>query len=273
MKNIFIGLLVSLFLYNTSFALWDKKLDELSLNEKVLMAEKFIGWRIELVPEYEIFKSYFLDSLKKNRLQNLSFDQSLFVGNFIFKQDTIIGEIFKNIIIKSYPKDWIIGKISSISQTSQISINGDAWAACFSDDCYSKISFFMPSFSKSAYDNIHFVLSHEISHANDWETHKYLLFEQRIDLLIKIIERLQSDDRYLSSNYVELIVYEDKQRERYEKAKEYWAEICSNYFAGRSKILNYKDLSLIESVIKMTDTNFDIEVAFWERMQFIQKMK
>lgn len=73
------------------------------------------------------------------------------------------------------------------------------------------------------------VIGHELGHANDWSTNQHLSTDERYDLLLKILERVEADDRF-KSDYVENIKLEDWQAQLYSRAREYWGEIVGQYF-------------------------------------------
>ena len=98
-------------------------------------------------------------------------------------------------------------------------------------------------------------IAHEVAHSNDWNLDNEMTHKERVDLLLKIFERVNSEDRFMSS-YVEGIVDSDKKREAFLKVREYWAVICAQYFSDASK-LNIKDAELIEGHIKRTDPEFN----------------
>ena len=113
-------------------------------------------------------------------------------------------------------------------------------------------------------------LFHEIAHLNDWENDKDTSFEERVDLVLKIAERLKSEDRYRSP-YLERIENENKEEELYLRAKEYWAEIASQYFRDPNK-LNAKDAEIVAGHIERTDPEFDVKMKSLERQGMIREM-
>jgi len=232
-------------------------LEELSLKEKVWLAEDLIGLEVNHIPGYITYKNNGADSLMKKSEVGTTASYELKVSDLVSKsgRDTIPGDSLKQIILKGYPKNWVEGEITKISQTFTES---DAWAICSTDQSgFSEITFYAYSYSQNPYKNVEYTLSHEIAHANDWDNDNSLTFEERIDFLLKIIDRVQSKDRFMSS-YVESITNPDPQHELKRKAKEYWGDICGVYFSGSTQRLNTKDIAIIEWVISLNDPNFDL---------------
>jgi hypothetical protein len=97
-------------------------------------------------------------------------------------------------------------------------------------------------------------LSHEVGHANSWETDNELSLEERVDLLLDVVNRVQSKDRFYSA-YVEAIHNKDTRQKLYDKTTEYWAEIYSAYLTNPES-LNYKDFNLVDKIVKKSDPNF-----------------
>ena len=204
-------------------------------------------------------------------------------SELVSSQDTLSGGDFKAIAEQTYPDGWVGGEITSISQKDErkniggeiggeYGLEGEAWASCISTSTGygydSEIVFHGWSYYETLYSNINEAFSHEIAHANDWEVSNDLSFEDRASFLLAIVERVQSEDRF-HSTYVESIKNEDKQLELHNKCKEYWAEICEQYFGGSAQNLNYKDVQLIESVVKKEDPNFDPLDAYTKRTNSI----
>lgn len=115
-------------------------------------------------------------------------------------------------------------------------------------------------------------LSHEFGHANDWDSDNELSTGERVDLLLALGERIHSDDRFRSS-YAEAITNRNKQLENYNKAREYWAEICRQYFTDYAK-LNIKDFQIVDHHVRKSDRNFDLRKSNEEMRKFVaQKLK
>jgi|GEM_PF-4642057 len=168
-------------------------------------------------------------------------------------------------VLDTYPKGWVYNEVSSIEQSVEekeapkeygLQDNQKVIADC-SHDLYekSKITFYNSTKERlDSYYVLSELLGHELAHANDWITDNEMSTEDRLELLTAITGRLDSEDRY-KSNYVESIVNEDKQREKYLKAVEYWAEICSQYFSDPSS-LHVKDFRIVDRVVQKSDLEF-----------------
>lgn len=207
--------------------------------------------------------------------------ESLIAGDIVASRDTISAEVLEAIAVQTYPEGWVEGEITSISQDlinrgsegmNNYGLTGwSTIASCIQESRVggkSQIIFYKDSAKNTLYENINEALSHEIAHANDWEADNELSFEERLNLLLAIADRVRSEDRYLST-YVESINNEDKQKELYLKCTEYWAEICSRYFGDSADNLNYKDVQIIEGMVKKEDPDFDQPAACTKRINSI----
>jgi hypothetical protein len=76
---------------------------------------------------------------------------------------------------------------------------------------------------------------HEISHCNDWYKDQEMNPKERLDLVKSIIERLKSDDRFMS-DYVENIENNNPYEEMDIKTQEYFAEIGEAYFMSPKEL-------------------------------------
>lgn len=181
-------------------------------------------------------------------------------------------------VLETFPQTWIHGEIGSIRQTDEIDkvsksygIEGYTFASC-SDlnepKIRAAITFYRQSQESDAFHVIS-VLGHEIAHTNDWDSDNEATLEERTNLLLAIAGRLEADDRYMSS-YVESIKNDDKQLEKFRKAKEYWAEICEAYF-GDPDSLHYEDFRVVDEYVKRGDPNFAVEESTKERLRLIFK--
>lgn len=112
-------------------------------------------------------------------------------------------------------------------------------------------------------------LPHEVAHANDWEHDGKMSEEERADLLLAIVDRLASPDRF-KSDYVEKIKNDDDpQEELYIKALEYWAEISKEFLMGKGNKLHIKDYALVAARIKATDPAYNVEEGAIDRLAAI----
>lgn len=185
----------------------------------------------------------------------------------------IKGSKLKDIIVQTYPKNWVESRVSNIIQSrsqhgtcqSTDGTSSFVWAVCSDNSAgLSDIIFYDVSYRACMNDNIQHCFSHELGHANDWRNNNSLSFEERIDLLYSICERLNSDDRF-HSEYVETRFTFDR------KAIEYWAEICASYFNNQLFVqLNTKDVEIIEQIIIKDDPEFDAMASYIKRLMFLQ---
>ncbi len=113
------------------------------------------------------------------------------------------------------------------------------------------------------------LIAHELAHLNDWDTNKLLTLEERLELLNKILERLNSEDRYQSS-YVESITNDNKQYEKYSKAQEYYAEIMEVYFSVNGPIsLPEADRAIAREVIYKLNPQYNENAMLSARLKII----
>ncbi len=113
------------------------------------------------------------------------------------------------------------------------------------------------------------LIAHELAHLNDWDTNKLLTLEERLELFNKILERLNSEDRYQSS-YVESITNDNKQYEKYSKAQEYYAEIMEAYFSVNGPMsLPEADRAIAGGVIKKLNPQYDENAMLSVRLGII----
>ena len=211
-----------------------------------------------------------------------------FTGENNKMDSSFIAKIFN----ETFPKSWVEGEVSAIkynsldkpiSYASLESNNAKTWADFNRNN--KEITFYKPAETSSTYENINKCLTHELGHANDWCSDNETSLKDRMELLLAITDRLNSPDRYESS-YVENIgiseksmlekyvafshneKYSPEQEQRYNKATEYWAEICSVYFSSPT-MLNYEDFKLVDDWVKKNDPNFNNEQAKNKRFDMI----
>jgi len=194
------------------------------------------------------------------------------------------GESLRKIAQETFPKNWVKGEVSQITQEGEPDFNMDEYglregwvtlATCGKDDVdnsrKSKIEFYQVSNEQSRQELFGRVLAHEFAHANDWERDNEMSTTERADLILAIAKRLESEDRY-KSDYVESINNSDKQKERYYKATEYWAEICSAYFNNPDS-LNVQDWFLVHENVKKSDPSFDARQKKEQRVNLIHSSR
>ncbi len=236
------------------------KLEKLSLEEKVFWAEDLYLNDVKLIPEYAEFKKNGIINLKKRRSVEAT---DFVIRDIISRSGNIIpGSLLREPILTTYPKGWLSGV--TVSQTTD-TMPRNVWARCYGrENGLIEIIFSATASQYTIGTNIHDCLSHELAHANDWSKSCNLLFEERIDLLLRVSQRLQDPDRYMSS-YAESFSPTYSFRESNTKAGEYFAEICRLYFTAELDSLNSREISLIKWVIGKTDPAFDPISAYKER--------
>lgn len=190
------------------------------------------------------------------------------------KFDTLKEETFEKIIYETYPKNWFLGEVKSISflnkkddndDTNQYGKNIEAAAEMSMNDEAMNFFDYKDYFRKDQSHLLFEVLSHEVAHANDWSTNGSLKPKERIDLLIDVASRLDQEDRFYSYYVEESIITKDPQNKLYTKSTEYWAEICGEYFTNGKENLSPKDVELIERIIKIKDPEYSVERAIQKR--------
>lgn len=194
-----------------------------------------------------------------------------------FDKIGIDNEKLKKIWIEdsiSYPKKWIEEEISYIeykdeekiidekygdnlkNKNSSASFDSINRSIIFSKKPEGEINALTKEDLISFFDS---VFSHESGHANDWEEDKEMELDERYELVLKIINRLKSEDGLMRTNYVSSIKNSDPKMEIYMKAKEYWATICSSYFQYPVFLkMDYpKDFEIVDEFVKKQDSDFN----------------
>lgn len=181
----------------------------------------------------------------------------------------------------AYPKSWIDGEISEIAYDDKgkempesygqrlegreaagsylqrsIKFYGLPGGLKVSDLSKDEIIMFLDS-----------TFAHEISHANDWKEDQNMEINERQSLLLKIVERAQSEKPFKSAldtffgdpSYSGEIQNTDKQKELQIKVREYWADICEEYFQNAEWLQeNYPlDFKIVDDFVKQRDPTFN----------------
>ncbi len=193
--------------------------------------------------------------------------EKMAVGYFKLRYDNepvqISGEHLYEAVKIGFPQQWVEKEIKTIKQVEEVKRVGSHYGlkgnwktvATTTRKLFLREDITFYKDSETNLEEFLHTLSHEIGHANDWESDNEMDATERVDLLLAIRERLQSKDRYVS-DYVESIENKDKQEELYLKAVEYWAEICAAYFSDPEN-LNYKDFVLVNNTIKKHEPDYD----------------
>lgn len=223
---------------------------------------------------YMVLQNFYDNNYHFNKT-NINEEDKLVIKNDK-REDTVTVEILNKIINETYPKDWFNREVR------QIKLTNSKDGATHAQSQYTNGNKFEEAARMSRYINemvlrnyslktpwfLFHTLSHEASHANDWEANEDLTSVERVDLLLKINNRIKSPNRFISS-YVEGINNDNKETEGYLKCVEYFAEICGEYFTFGKKNLNMEDVGIIEFVVNKKDLNFNIDVAINKRLAII----
>lgn len=194
--------------------------------------------------------------------------------------ETIDGEISSEKLrdlIQTLPRHWVDGEVSSIKQISDEggveSRDGSKWTTVAEfkkesdkDSHTGQIVFYSQSKSYS-FGEMAGTVYHEIAHANDWGDDDDARYNDKLDLLMKISDRISAPDRYLSK-YVESIKNDTPEKTRYRKALEYWAEICSVYFSNPAN-LSLSDIEIVDWWVHKNDQDFDLVAQFARRSELL----
>jgi hypothetical protein len=182
-----------------------------------------------------------------------------------------------------FPKNWVAGEIFSINFAGPVGLNRTKYGNLFgfekpehNSDFTDIFIFPHEKFKNEPVDPELYTITlvHEFAHANDWLRDSTLNLKERFELLKKVYERLNSDDRYRDSNVLgqSLISAADKRLEYYEacndgtqdglykSAREYWGQIAAAYFIKPKELLEKypKDFALVDYVVKRGDPSFDV---------------
>lgn len=189
--------------------------------------------------------------------------------------EAIEGSRLMDIVDRTFPKNWVRGEIRSITQSDQnrpmasrYGIKGvEAAHAGKGEVVFGAVS--RHYLAETIFED---VLPHELGHENDWISDKDMSAEERADLLLKVTARLSAADRYHSDYVEEINNPEDPQRELYDKAKEYWAEIVSQYFRDYN-VLSVEDFALVDAVVMKNDPGFRVDKAKQDRQSMLDTIR
>jgi len=159
-----------------------------------------------------------------------------------------------------YPKGWINGEVGVIEFINEFNGRRAGDISHFFDSLIIRIH---RDNQDKEYDHLRTpiqkgVIEHGLAHANDWETDMDLSILERQQLLLSVYSRMTSPDAYKSDYYSS---FNDGTKEGlYRSAKEYWAEICSEYFQNPQNFLDKypNDFVLVDTYTKKNDPKFDI---------------
>jgi len=169
-----------------------------------------------------------------------------------------------------YPRGWVAGEVGEVRFVDEFSKFGDGKhhiGGSVDENMFSKPTMYLYRSREKTEDNYIYVpikeetINHEFAHANDWETDMDLNILERQELLLQIYGRMTAADSFHRDNdrYHELYIDGSKDG-RYHAAREYWADICGEYFSDpKSFLLKHKgDFDLVDTFAKKNDPTFDI---------------
>jgi len=114
------------------------------------------------------------------------------------------------------------------------------------------------------------IILHEVAHTSGPGQNRFLIVREHIELVLKLLSRIKSSDRYHSS-YVEEISNSNALVNNSNKITEYFAEIIEAYLS--CKTLPAEDEEICREIIYKMDPSFNVKDAFQRRMLIIEKFK
>ncbi len=179
----------------------------------------------------------------------------------------------------AYPRGWITGEVGNVryidserTMPSQYGEELKGEKASGESDGYS-IEFYKLDESivkdgkETTFDVLDYTFGHELGHHNDWETDRQSALVERAELLSMVIELMRKDHPYKSlvrdfsgapAYHEEIQGMEEHEKTRLQ-AKEYWAELCGDYFAAPEILreVSPDDYAIVDSYVKKIDPSFD----------------
>ncbi|MDP2932951.1 MAG: hypothetical protein Q8N81_02360 [bacterium] len=207
------------------------------------------------------------------------------------KEGVLPSHVLRQVLEETYPKGWVNNEVAIVEQKSVISDQEEAQEEEAARKDYefkgevpvTRAKFYMeggvarvvlyPTVKKTGVKEIiEGDVAHEVlGHGNDWDSDNEMSANDRADLLHAVYQRLDAPDRYRSS-YVEGIDRDisDPQKRDYFKAKEYWAEIVSQFFKDADQ-LSDTDYEIINWRVASTDPQFNWKAASQRREQLVRQ--
>ncbi len=172
---------------------------------------------------------------------------------------------------KYYPRGWIngeVGKVEYVDSLKKIGSEGRLKGGQFGRGGLftpEPVMYLYRHWEKIGDDEYCPVKSetvaHELGHANDWENDMDLNLLERQELLIGVYKRLQSENSYHRSDggYHEDFL-DGTVEGSYRAAREYWADICSEYFSDPQSFRDKfpEDFELVNIYVLKNDPSFDV---------------
>jgi hypothetical protein len=198
----------------------------------------------------------------------------------------------------SYPRGWITGSVDKINFQNHIGKMSFSYGDFFKNEApnartlqgtrvieFFKSKIFTQVNNKDEKETVlswmDYTFGHELGHLNDPETSQILNLQLRPGLFDDILFHLQSSNPHRSlttiigspdeSNNINLA---NKKKETYLRAKEYWAEVVSDYFGAPDYLKERfpKDYEMVDAEVKRSDPNFDPIIAKSQRDKIIKEM-
>ena len=148
-----------------------------------------------------------------------------------------------------YPKGWISGEVEDVEYIDDIEgilDSGSRKGGEFRRKGLLSSKIFLYQFTPKADSDKdeHFVSNevvfHELGHANDWESDQDLTILERQNLLLRVLARMETKDTYDTKDHYHKSYLDGTKRGLYRAAKEYWADICAEYFCICKNLYIYK---------------------------------
>ncbi|MBU1178290.1 hypothetical protein KJ903_03635 [Patescibacteria group bacterium] len=164
------------------------------------------------------------------------------VEDFETLDENINSAKLKKLLFAILPRNWV-GETERLfymdeqpDMPAQYGMSGDKMGAATHTDSegVSTIDYYRPNTPagklNKRVDKLVQYLLHEFGHANDPENDDTASPEDRQELLNRLIDRYLNGDNKYRSAYVEKIRQKNQGQKKYLETKEYWAEICYEYF-------------------------------------------
>jgi len=246
----------------------EKQRGPLTENEKIELQQKINYLRKQ-------FGNKIIPWLKENTEANKEvFSQPLEVNGFE-KVGLSSKDLQKLWSEKYYPKGWLNEEVAIVeyqdTESPEEIISGFAEGALSAahkpgEKGKSQIVFFKSIHPETNDEfkelvrmlNWHF--SHEVSHANDWDNEAELDFKRRIEFLHEITQSCFREGAFRDAfGNIESIKNSIPFVERYNKTREYWANICDRYFAipKEFKEVYPDEFALVDKYVKIEDPTYD----------------
>src|SRR3989344_351136 len=104
------------------------------------------------------------------------------------------------------------------------------------------------------------VIYHELGHVNDWESDMDLNIVEREELLCEVYKRMNSATAFTRQDKYHESFVDGTKEGLYNAAKEYWADICAEYFWNPKFCQNSypEDFKLVDKFVKKNDPTYNV---------------